>query len=517
MNKKSAARAAAVIEIGSNNVRMRISQWTKGSVVTLDRLEYPVSLGHDVFSTGSISFDSLRELSAVLSKFSAALLSYNIEKPRVISCTALREARNRALVVDQLKVRNGMDVAVLEDSQEKAYIYQEIIAKLGGGKPVQPGNTMIGYVGSGSIGVAVYDGEKIVYSQNISMGALKLHDVLRRMRQESEDFHYIIEEYLDTIFNRVAIDRFQIKNLVLTGSQLELVAQLCQAQSPDGPYEIRTENLTSLYKSIRSATAESIANRFGITEERAALLYTSLSIYNGLLRFCPTADRVVSPPVDISEAILRYMLTPKAEAALASYLRQSALACAETTASSFSCDLDHSRRTGEIACKIFDKLKKVHGLDPSKRLLLELAAILHSCGSFVNVRQHNQCTFDLIKGMDIFGLRQREVLETAFVAGSISDNLSVEENPDFAWLPMEERIVVTKMAAIFRLANALDKSHRGKIRDLKVSLDEDRVVFKAKSADNTLLERWAFEESAQFFKEVFGLSPELSIKFDIMI
>ena len=285
MNKKSAARAAAVIEIGSNNVRMRISQWTKGSVVTLDRLEYPVSLGHDVFSTGSISFDSLRELSAVLSKFSAALLSYNIEKPRVISCTALREARNRALVVDQLKVRNGMDVAVLEDSQEKAYIYQEIIAKLGGGKPVQPGNTMIGYVGSGSIGVAVYDGEKIVYSQNISMGALKLHDVLRRMRQESEDFHYIIEEYLDTIFNRVAIDRFQIKNLVLTGSQLELVAQLCQAQSPDGPYEIRTENLTSLYKSIRSATAESIANRFGITEERAALLYTSLSIYNGLLRF----------------------------------------------------------------------------------------------------------------------------------------------------------------------------------------------------------------------------------------
>ena len=160
---------------------------------------------------------------------------------------------------------------------------------------------------------------------------------------------------------------------------------------------------------------------------------------------------------------------------------------------------------------------KVHGLDPSKRLLLELAAILHSCGSFVNVRQHNQCTFDLIKGMDIFGLRQRDVLETAFVAGSISDNLSVEENPDFAWLPMEERIVVTKMAAIFRLANALDKSHRGKIRDLKVSLDEDRVVFKAKSADNTLLERWAFEESAQFFKEVFGLSPELSIKFDIMI
>ena len=133
----------------------------------------------------------------------------------------------------------------------------------------------------------------------------------------------------------------------------------------------------------------------------------------------------------------------------------------------------------------------------------------------MNVRQHNQCTFDLIKGMDIFGLRQSEVLETAFVAGSISDNLSVEENPDFAWLPMEERIVISKMSAIFRLANALDKSHRGKLRDLKITLEDDQVIFKAKASENTLLERWAFAESAQYFKEVFGLSPELSIKFDM--
>ena len=76
---------------------MRVSQWTKGNVVTLDRLEYPVGLGHDVFSSGDISFDSLREISSVLSKFSAALLSYNIEKPKVISCTALREAEKTGL------------------------------------------------------------------------------------------------------------------------------------------------------------------------------------------------------------------------------------------------------------------------------------------------------------------------------------------------------------------------------------------------------------------------------------
>ena len=375
MNKKSAARAAAVIEIGTNNVRMRVSQWSKGRLATLDRLEYPVSLGHDVFSSGSISFDSLREISSVLSKFSAALLSYNIEKPKVISCTALREAKNRALVADQLKVRNGVDVTVLEDSQEKAYIYQEIIEKLNGCQ-LEDGNTMIAYVGSGSIGVAVYDGQRVVYSQNISMGALKLHDVLRSLRQEAEDFHYIIEEYLDTIFNRIAISGFQVKNLILTGSQLELVASLCEAKKSGAPYEISVKKLTSLYQSLRTATAESIANRFGISEERAALLYTSLSIYTGFLRFCPQAETVISPPVDISEAILRRTLMPKAASTLAADLRESAIACAQTTARSFGCDLEHSAAIAETCSKLFDRLKKIHGLDSSKRLLLELAAIL---------------------------------------------------------------------------------------------------------------------------------------------
>ena len=514
LNKKSAARTAAVIEIGSNNVRMHVSQLSKDQVVTLDQLEYPVGLGHDVFADGLISFESLRELSAVLGKFSAALLSYRVEKPKVISCTALREARNRSLVADQLRVRNGLEVQVLEDSQEKAYIYSEIIKKLSGRPPLS-GNTMIAYIGSGSIGVAVFDGARIIYSQNISMGASKLHDVLRGLRTRAEDFHIILEEYMDTILNRVDIASFQVQNLVLTGSQIGLVTKLCGALATPVP-AIPTSKLSALFQSVRSLTAESIANRFAIPEEKAAVLYTALFIYHGMLRFCPGAKSFLAPVVDISEAVVRYLLIPKAGAEWDAYLQQSALACAEQTALRFGCDLDHCRFISGFACKIFDKMKRVHGLDPSKRLILQLAATLHSCGRFVSVRQHNRCTFDLIKGMDIFGLSSSEVLEVAFVAGSISNNLAVEENPDFSLLSNEEKLVISKLAAMFRMANALDKSHRAKLRDLKVSMEEDRVIFKAEASGNTLLERWSFRESAAFFTDVFGLSPELTVKLTML-
>lgn len=181
MNKKSGANTAAVIEIGSNTVRMRVSQLTKGELSTLDSLEYPVRLGYDVFETGNISFESLRELSAILGKYTSALLSYHIQKPRVISCTALRDAQNRSLAVDQLRVRNALTVTVLEDSQEKAYLYSEIATKLKEAEFLRPGNSVIAYVGSGSIGIAVYDGSKISYFQNISIGALKLHEILHKI------------------------------------------------------------------------------------------------------------------------------------------------------------------------------------------------------------------------------------------------------------------------------------------------------------------------------------------------
>lgn len=516
MNKKSAANCAAVIEIGTNNVKMRVSQLVKGKIRALDYLEYPVSLDHDVFETGAISFDSLRELSSALTKFSSALLSYNIDKPYVLSGTALLEASNRALVVDQLKVRNGMDVNVLDNSQEKAYIFSELEKRLAGEESVHTGNTLLAYIGSGSIGLAVFDGERILTFQNVPIGALKLHDVLSELRRKADDFNYILEEYMDTVLNRMNLSGFSIQNLVLTGSQIELIAKLCGAKKAGPVYHIEAEKLRALYESVRSLTAEGIALRYAIPENQAALLYTALFIYRGMMRFCPTAAEILSPPADISEAVTRYMLTPKAGAEWSDYLRSNALSCARTMAASFHCDERHSNLIGSYACQLFDKLKKVHGLDSSKRLILELAAALHSCGSYVSLRQHNRCTYDIIRGMDLFGLSSSEVAEVAMVAGSISNGLDQKDAPELGGLSQPERIVVSKLSAIFRLANAMDKSHLEKLKNIKVTLDEDRVLIRANASTNTLLERWSFEESAGYFKEVFGLSPELAIKFDMI-
>ena len=189
---------------------------------------------------------------------------------------------------------------------------------------------------------------------------------------------------------------------------------------------------------------------------------------------------------------------------------------AKRIAAKYNCHGAHSDAISEFACTLFDKFKNLHGLSSDKKIILQLASILHSCGQYINVRMPNQCSFDLIKDLDIFGLTHEQILLTAFVAGS--DEFTMPNVADAGAIPMteERRLEILKLVAIFRLANALDKSKRRKLRISKIRITNEKLEIKVVASGSALLEKWAFEECAGLFKEVFGLSPELQIKSELL-
>ena len=141
MNKKKGGKTAAVIDIGSNILRMQISQLRKGEVFPVDRLEYPVTLGHEVFTSGKISFESLRELSSILRGFSNVMNEYGVDDYRIVATTtALREALNKTFITDQLKIQNNMSVSILEDNQEKSLIFSSIFDSLQNVEAIRSGD-----------------------------------------------------------------------------------------------------------------------------------------------------------------------------------------------------------------------------------------------------------------------------------------------------------------------------------------------------------------------------------------
>ena len=511
MNRKRNEKVAAIIDIGSNMIKMRIAQLKKGEVITIDTLEYPLNLGHEVFTFGKISFESLRELSKVLHGYSNIMKEYGTTQYKVVATTALRDAQNRSYVIDQLKIQNDISVQVMEDDQEKTLIYSEIL-KCVNNIHHKNENTLISYIGAGTIGFAVYNGKHMIFSQNIPMGALKLHDILGNIQKITDDFYTVVEEYLYSIISHIRIPfTKEISNLILTGNEIQLIARICDINLTNGLYVIPLNTLNRLYVKLRSMSNEKISLQYGITEDSAELLYSALAIYISLIKIT-SCNIITAPRIELWDALTRQMLIPKSGETYFKHVRENAISCANQIAKTYNCNQKHSDNIKKFACKIFDKMKGTHGLDQRKRLLLELAAVLHDSGHYVTAKHHLLSAFDLIKNIDIYGMTENEMLITAYIARYNEFDIPNYEDIEFIKLSDKNKLIISKLVAIFRIANALDKSQKQKLKDIKVKLENDKLQIIAESNENTYLEKWAFEQCSPFFKEVFGFNPVLTVK-----
>jgi exopolyphosphatase/guanosine-5'-triphosphate,3'-diphosphate pyrophosphatase len=510
-NMKKYPNMAAVINIGASELSLHVAQLNKGLPKEIDRLSFKLPLGHEVFAEKKISFKSLREMSGVLSGFSERMKEYGVPKCRAVATTVLREAENRAFVLDQLKVLNHLEVEVLEPNQEKTMIYSEILATLSSAGALEEGCSLFAYIGSGTAGIAVYDGKAMILSRNIPIGALKLHDMLGTIQEQTDDFSTVVEEYLAATLDSTDLSKLDIRNVILTGSDIQLIAKLSVPGNAAGEYAIPVEKIENLYRSVRPLRPDKIAKRYGISEGAAETMYCALAIFMQTVGQTKVT-RVLAPQVNLWDALLSQMLLPKRKSAYEKERRVNALSCARNLAKRYGCSPEHSKNVGEIACAIFDRMKPLHGMGPDRRLILELAAALHDCGRYVTMSDHHRAAFDVIRNTDLYGMTDREVLLTAYVARYNEYAVPNLHGEEYASVPEKDRTVIAKLVAIFRLANALDKSRLQKVKNVKVKVTQDTLQVSVQSNENLFLEKWAFEQCTSFFKEVFGLSPVLKIK-----
>ena len=516
MNKSKGGKVAAVIDIGSSLVKMKVCQVKNKRVELIDQLECPVRIGHEVFNFGTISSDCLKELVHILHGFQKVMEEYGVQEYKVVATTALREAKNKSFVQDQLRVQNHMEVEVFEDNQEKTLIYSEVIQaihKHTEKKGKDFNTTLISHIGTGSIGLGIFNGSNLTFSQNISIGSLKLHDVLGSIQDDTEEFYNVVEEYLDALLGRITlpVPNKSIDGMVVTGNEIEIIAKLCEVPLENDTYSIKTETIMALFKTIRMMTPEKISFRYGLSEEQAEMLYSALAIYVRLSKMTQ-AKYILSPKVELWSPLMHHMLIPKSSEEYLDYVESNAITCAKTFAERYHCNQQHADQIAFYACKIFDRIKRIHGLTQRHRMILELATILHDCGYFVDSKFHLESTFDLIQNIDICGVNYEEMLMTAYVARFNEIGTPNYDDLDFIHIREEQKVICSKLAAIFRLANSLDKSQKQKVKDFKVKLDEERLIITIQSDENVRLEQWAFELCSPFFKDVFGLQPCLTIK-----
>ena len=109
-----------------------------------------------------------------------------------------------------------------------------------------------------------------------------------------------------------------------------------------------------------------------------------------------------------------------------------------------------------------------HGLADRERLLLQVAALLHDIGIYVSLRAHHKHSQYLLAASQIFGLSDDETAIVANIARYHRRGPPQTSHLPYVALDRQDRLLVNKLAAILRLANALDAEHLQKVRDLRL-------------------------------------------------
>ncbi len=129
-------------------------------------------------------------------------------------------------------------------------------------------------------------------------------------------------------------------------------------------------------------------------------------------------------------------------------------------------DWPHARQVVRLSQQLFEATKPLHKLDERALQLLERAALLHNAGMMIEARRHHKHSFRLIKETTLPDFTDEEKHEIACIARYHRRALPSTSHEEFKALSRSARKRVSILAALLRIADALDYSHDGRVLQL---------------------------------------------------
>ena len=178
---------------------------------------------------------------------------------------------------------------------------------------------------------------------------------------------------------------------------------------------------------------------------------------------------------------------------------------AKILADRYHSDPRHGRHVSRLCRWLFHELATLHQLDEHDGLLLRVAAILHEVGSFVSPRAHHKHSEYIILNSEIFGLDRSDVTIIALVARYHRHSGPSLAHPAYRDLVTADRVRVSKLAAILRVADALERTHDQRVTNFTIHFEPGRMRLRLGGISDAAVERLAMKSKGDVFAEVFGL------------
>ncbi|MGQ0811936.1 MAG: Ppx/GppA phosphatase family protein [Nitrospiraceae bacterium] len=505
----------AILDIGTNSIHMVLAEVESDfSYKILDRFKDMTRLGDGAFSSRRLSDEAMARGLEVIRTLVTLARNKGYDRIETVATSAVREAKNGGEFVEAVAHQTGLTVKVITGTEEARLIFLGVRNSMA----LSDRPTLVVDVGGGSVELMVGNRQDLLHGKSLKLGAIRLKDLyLTKMpptRQMLKHIRQVITEGLAT-----TLQKFPMKSLdrvVATSGMATNLAEVIHIRRTGRP--IRQLNLATItVKEIRAVESRlakaSVKARLaipGLDPKRVDTLFPASMVLRILLELVKK-DEVTLCDKAIREGLIYDFITRhregiKTEQEIPNVRKRNVISLARR------CRVPegHSQHVAHLATRLFDQTKRLHGLGQREREWLEYAAWLHDVGYVINPRQHHKHAYYLIKHSELSGLTAEEIEIIANLARYHRRALPSKKHATLEAMPTGHRRVVTMLAALLRLADALDRTHFAVIHtvDVKVGSVVTMVLHVTGDAE---LELWAARQRADLFERVYRRRVQLVV------
>ncbi len=502
------AKLEAVVEIGSTGVRLLIAEIASADNWTIiDRSELPIAMGRDVFTSGTVSRETLMQCLHILKRFREQLAGWGINQndATVIGTSAMREARNRDMIIDRINVKTGFKVHVIDGIEENRLMYIAVIQALQKEEPkLKKFNSIIMEVGGGSTEIMLLKRGKMAAVHSIRLGTVIIEQHVKAMMGSEKDTRRLLEEYIKntggSLNEELKLDR--VHQFIAIGSEAHLVARTIGKKISEHCWKMPRSAFDSFVEKIQTYSIEECIAQFKIPYSDAEAMSIGLLAYKLFISLTNT-EEVIVPDTSIREGVIISKISEPNHLLREEFYSQ-VVASALNLGKKYHIDEAHGSYVRTVALQLFDQLRYELGLDRYSRLLLEIAALLHDVGMFIRTSDHNLHSQYIIGHSDVFGLNKDDMVIISNVARYHRGEMPTISDSNFYGLPRADRTLVLKLASILRIADALDRRHSQSENDFEIDLRGETRLLRTQGTHHMTLEKLALAEKANLFEDIFG-------------